>query len=137
MHPQGEESEPGKARTCCGQRTPTGSDHQPHSPAQLSSCHTPSPEHSWELSRLLQAVISGSTGIIILEIPFISLVLAPCFPDPIFSFLSVEHILRPTALSKQNTRLSLRLPSSFRSPRSAPPLKAEPHTWLQGHQDLL
>lgn len=68
-----------------------------HSPAQLLSCHAHSPE-SWDISKLLQAAISGSNGTETLGSPFMSLILAPYFPDP----MPVKHILQPTALSKQN-----------------------------------
>ena len=63
----------------------------------LLSCHIHSPEHSWDISKLLQAVISGSNGTDILGSPFASLILAPCFPDSML----VEHILQPTALSNR------------------------------------
>ena len=137
MHPEGEESKPAKGEDVVWMANTHSSDHQPHSPAQLLSCRTHSPEDSWDISKLLQAVIPGSSGTDTLRSLFASLILVPYFPDPMFPFLSVKHILQPTDLSKQNMRLFPVWPNSFRSPRSAPLLKVKPHTKPQGHQDLL
>lgn len=64
------------ARTCCGRQTLAGQRAPAPSTALVLSSSS-FPKNSWVIPGLLPSVISGSTGIITLEIPFISLMLAP------------------------------------------------------------